>query len=123
MLNHNEELKAAVKNNTAHFGTLESWLLFRLRLGVYQTGEPISKNIEHISDISNCSATGFCMLILKLNGLYCYKNLLLILDDPFTRTWADWAIKLFSFKVIFNHILVELSNRYLNLYILERNVA
>lgn len=61
MLNHNEELKEALKNNTAYFGTLESWLLFKLRLGRHITGEPIMKDIEHISDISNCSATGFCI--------------------------------------------------------------
>lgn len=56
------------------FGTLESWILYRLRRGTDQ-----NRFVEHISDISSCTATGFF--------------------DPFTLTWASWALKLFSLKV------------------------
>lgn len=56
------------------FGTLDSWLLYKLRSGTSQ-----NKYVEHISDITNCSATGFY--------------------DPFTLNWGDWALKLFSINV------------------------
>lgn len=46
-LENNEQLKEALKNGTAMFGTLDTWLLYRLTKGsVYQT------------DISCASATG-----------------------------------------------------------------
>lgn len=60
------------------FGTLESWILYRLRQGIDK-----SRYVEHISDISSCTATGFF--------------------DPFTLSWAGWALKLFSLKVKFNN--------------------
>lgn len=78
VLENNVELKEAVSQNNALFGTLESFLLYRLRLGVHCPGRIITKDIEHISEITNCTATGFY--------------------DPFTLEWAEWAIKMFSFK-------------------------
>lgn len=78
VLENNSELKEAVSKNNALFGTLESFLLYRLQLGVHYPGEIITKNIEHISEITNCTATGFY--------------------DPFTLEWAGWAINMFSFK-------------------------
>lgn len=56
------------------FGTLDSWLLYRLRQGT----AAVHKYVEHISDVSSCAATGFY--------------------DPFTLCWANWAFKLFSLK-------------------------
>ncbi|CAO1420186.1 unnamed protein product [Diamesa tonsa] len=78
VLENNPELKEAVSKNNALFGTLESFLLYRLRLGNHSPGEIITKDIEHISEITNCTATGFY--------------------DPFTLEWAGWAMNLFSFK-------------------------
>ena len=78
VLENNVELKEAVSKNNALFGTLESFLLYRLRLGKHSPGEIITKDIEHISEITNCTATGFY--------------------DPFTLEWAGWGINLFSFK-------------------------
>lgn len=78
VLENNVELKEAVNQNNALFGTLESFLLYRLRLGKDFHGRFITKDVEHISEITNCTATGFY--------------------DPFTLEWAEWAIKLFSFK-------------------------
>ncbi|CAO1429978.1 unnamed protein product [Diamesa serratosioi] len=78
VLENNSELKEAVSKNNALFGTLESFLLYRLQLGQHNPGEIITKEIEHISEITNCTATGFY--------------------DPFTLEWAGWAINMFSFK-------------------------
>ncbi|KAG4073437.1 hypothetical protein HA402_000661 [Bradysia odoriphaga] len=71
VIKNNERLNEAIRNKTAMFGTLDSWLLYRLRKGYAQ-----NKYVEHISDITSCSATGFY--------------------DPFSLNWADWALKLFS---------------------------
>lgn len=71
MMQNNSKLQEAMNNKTALFGTLESWLLYRLRQGVDRT-----KQVEHISDITNASATGFY--------------------DPFSLEWASWALNLFS---------------------------
>lgn len=53
------------------FGTLDTWLLYRLRRGTNQ-----HKYVEHIADVTSCAAT----------GIY----------DPFSLSWADWAFKMFS---------------------------
>lgn len=74
MIQHNKKLQQAIENRTALFGTLDSWLLYRLR-----QGNSLSKYVEHISDVTSCAATGFY--------------------DPFTMQWAKWAISLFSIKV------------------------
>lgn len=85
MIHYNKDLQNAIENETALFGTLDSWLLHRLR-----QGENSSAEVEHISDITSCSATGFF--------------------DPFTMQWAKWALSLFSIKA---HMLPKVvSNSY-----------
>lgn len=73
VMQNNNEFQKAINNKTALFGTLESWLLYRFRQGNDRT-----KQVEHISDISNATATGFF--------------------DPFTLKWAGWALNMFSIK-------------------------
>lgn len=78
MIQHNKKLQAAIEQKNALFGTLDSWLLYRLRQGTDLEYRP-----EHISDVTSCSATGFY--------------------DPFTMQWAKWALNLFSIKVSKTH--------------------
>lgn len=73
MIQNNKQLQAAIERKTALFGTLDSWLLYRLRQGKH-----LDREVEHISDVTSCSAT----------GLY----------DPFTMQWAKWALSLFSIE-------------------------
>lgn len=73
VIQNNVQLQKAMEKKTALFGTLESWLLYRMRQGTDRT-----KQVEHISDITNATATGFY--------------------DPFTLGWASWALGLFSIK-------------------------
>lgn len=73
VLENNEKLREAVKKEDALFGTLDSYLLYKLRSG------PKLKKVEHISDITNCTAT----------GLY----------DPFTLQWAGWGVAMFKLKL------------------------
>lgn len=75
MIQNNKKLQAAIEQKNALFGTLDSWLLYRLR-----QGDALDYKPEHISDVTNVSATGFY--------------------DPFTLQWAKWALNLFSIKVI-----------------------
>lgn len=77
MIQNNKKLQAAIEQKNALFGTLDSWLLYRLRQGTDLDFKP-----EHISDVTSCSATGFY--------------------DPFTLQWAKWALNLFSIKVRIN---------------------
>lgn len=79
VIQNNRQLQEAMAKKTALFGTLDSWLLYKLRQGTDTT-----KYVEHISDITNCTATGFF--------------------DPFTLGWAGWAIGLFDIKVIKNFL-------------------
>lgn len=74
MIQNNKRLQAAIEEKNAYFGTLDSWVLYRLRQGTDLDCKP-----EHISDITSCSATGFY--------------------DPFTLQWAKWALNMFSIKV------------------------
>lgn len=76
MIQNNVKLQLAIKAKSALFGTLDSWILYRLR-----QGHSLTQNVEHISDVSSCAATGFY--------------------DPFTLSWANWALKLFSIPVSF----------------------
>lgn len=62
MIQNNEELKEGIRNKTAYFGTVDSWLLTKLR----SNGEA-----EHLTDVTNAAATGFF--------------------DPFTGEWAGWS--------------------------------
>ena len=65
-----QELRDGVRQNEALFGTVESYLLFRLRRGDSMA------DVEHIEEITNAVAT----------GLY----------DPFTLSWGDWALNMFK---------------------------
>jgi putative glycerol kinase 5 len=73
VLENNEKLREAVKKEDALFGTLDSYLLYRLR-----SGRDLEQ-VEHISDVTNCTATG--------------------LFDPFTLKWAGWAVSMFKLKL------------------------
>lgn len=72
-LQHNKKLSEAVKKQDALFGTLDSFLLYRLRQGKEL------RDVEHISEVTNCTAT----------GLY----------DPFTLGWAGWVFPMFNLKL------------------------
>lgn len=61
MIQSNEQLKTGIRNKTALFGTVDSWLLTKLR----------SSTGEHLTDITNATATGFF--------------------DPFMGDWAGWS--------------------------------
>lgn len=72
ILKHNKQLQDSLKKNDALFGTIESFLLYRFRQG------KSNDQIEHVMDITNAIATGFY--------------------DPFTMTWAGWAINVFKIE-------------------------
>lgn len=89
MIQNNKKLQMAIEKKTALFGTLDSWLLHRLRQGNNPT-----VLVEHISDVTSCSATGFY--------------------DPFTLGWAKWALHLFSIKVSGLGIITYILNIFIN---------
>lgn len=70
-IQNNKRLKTAIEQKTVLFGTLDAWILYRLR-----QGNDLTREVEHISDVTSCAATGFY--------------------DPFTLQWAKWALSLFS---------------------------
>uniref|UniRef100_A0A182QRJ9 Glycerol kinase 5 n=1 Tax=Anopheles farauti TaxID=69004 RepID=A0A182QRJ9_9DIPT len=74
VLQNNPALQEDVKTGTVLYGTIDSWLLYRLRQGTDCT-----RQVEHVSDVTNCTSTGFY--------------------DPFGQEWAGWALNLFSIKV------------------------
>lgn len=61
MIQNNEALKRGIANKTALFGTVDTWLLTKLR----------PSGGEHLTDITNATATGFF--------------------DPFMGDWAGWS--------------------------------
>uniref|UniRef100_A0A182RQ04 Glycerol kinase 5 n=1 Tax=Anopheles funestus TaxID=62324 RepID=A0A182RQ04_ANOFN len=73
VLQNNPSLKEDLKTGNVLYGTIDSWLLYRLRQGTDPAGP-----VEHISDVTNCTSTGFY--------------------DPFGEEWAGWALNLFSIK-------------------------
>ncbi|XP_052894306.1 putative glycerol kinase 5 [Anopheles moucheti] len=73
VLQTNPSLQEDLKIGNVLYGTIDSWLLYRLRQGTDRTGL-----VEHISDVTNCTSTGFY--------------------DPFGQEWASWALNLFSIK-------------------------
>ncbi|XP_058460929.1 putative glycerol kinase 5 isoform X2 [Malaya genurostris] len=73
VLQNNADLQRDVKNGNVLYGTIDSWLLYRLRQGTDQ-----SRIVEHVSDVTNCTSSGFY--------------------DPFGQEWAGWALNLFSIK-------------------------
>lgn len=74
ILQNDVELQRDIKNGKVLYGTIDSWLLYRLRQGTDQT-----RSVEHISDVTNCSSTGFY--------------------DPFSQQWSGWALNWLSIKV------------------------
>ncbi|XP_052860053.1 putative glycerol kinase 5 [Anopheles cruzii] len=72
-LQNSPSLQEDLKTGNILYGTIDSWLLYRLRQGTDRTAV-----VEHISDVTNCTST----------GLY----------DPFSQQWAGWATNLFSIK-------------------------
>ena len=84
-LQNNKQLQDSVRKNEASFGTVDAFLLQRLKRGTS------SDDVETLMDVTNAIAT----------GLY----------DPFTMSWAGWAINLFKIerkllpKVRFKEIL------------------
>uniref|UniRef100_A0A240PPN5 Glycerol kinase 5 n=1 Tax=Anopheles epiroticus TaxID=199890 RepID=A0A240PPN5_9DIPT len=73
VLQNNTSLQEDLKLGNVLYGTIDSWLLYRLRQGT-----DLSRQVEHISDVTNCTST----------GIY----------DPFGQEWAGWALNLFSIK-------------------------
>lgn len=71
-LQNNKQLQDSVRKNEASFGTVDAFLLYRLK-----RGNSIDE-IENMMDVTNAIAT----------GLY----------DPFTMSWAGWAINLFKIE-------------------------
>lgn len=63
-IQNNEQLKQGIRNKTALFGTVDSWLLSKLR----------PSTSEHLTDVTNATATGFY--------------------DPFTGGWAGWSFSI-----------------------------
>lgn len=53
-MRNNTRLKAAIKSKRVRLELLDSWILYKLRSGNGR-GDP---NVEHISDITSCTATG-----------------------------------------------------------------
>uniref|UniRef100_A0A240PKQ7 Glycerol kinase 5 n=1 Tax=Anopheles christyi TaxID=43041 RepID=A0A240PKQ7_9DIPT len=73
ILQNNPFLQEDLKLGNVMYGTVDSWLLYRLRQGT-----DLTRQVEHISDVTNCTSTGFY--------------------DPFGQEWAGWALNLFSIK-------------------------
>ncbi|XP_070504877.1 glycerol kinase 5-like [Chironomus tepperi] len=71
-LQNNKQLQDSLRKNEASFGTVDAFLLYRLRRGTS------SDKVETVMDVTNAIAT----------GLY----------DPFTMSWAGWAINLFKIE-------------------------
>ncbi|XP_055376205.1 putative glycerol kinase 5 [Condylostylus longicornis] len=72
-MENNSKLKDAINQKLALFGTLDSWLLYKLR----KNSLDIEK-FDHISDITSCTATGFF--------------------DPFTLQWSPLAFRIFKIR-------------------------
>lgn len=87
MIKNNKSLQDALKKNNAVFGTLDSWLLFRLKLGQSAFTKGSQEHYEHVSDISSCSATGFF--------------------DPFAMKWASWAFQMFPLEVSYLKLAIQ----------------
>lgn len=86
VLENNSKLSDAVKREDARFGTLDSYLLYRLR-----RGEEL-REVDHISEVTNCTATG--------------------LFDPFTLKWASWAVSMFKLELHMFPKVVDSSYNY-----------
>ncbi|GAB0092823.1 Glycerol kinase [Sergentomyia squamirostris] len=76
MIRNNDDLKKAIQNKSALFGTIDTWLLHKFRQGHRDYDKT---TIDHITDITNATAT----------GLY----------DPFQLNWADWSFSLYGLSL------------------------
>uniref|UniRef100_A0ABK9NG88 Carbohydrate kinase FGGY N-terminal domain-containing protein n=1 Tax=Glossina morsitans morsitans TaxID=37546 RepID=A0ABK9NG88_GLOMM len=72
-IQRNHRLREGIKLNKARIELLDSWILYKLRSG--NGKEP---NVEHISDITSCTATG--------------------LFDPFTLNWSPIMKRIFGIE-------------------------
>uniref|UniRef100_A0A1L8E1T9 Glycerol kinase 5 n=1 Tax=Nyssomyia neivai TaxID=330878 RepID=A0A1L8E1T9_9DIPT len=72
IIRNNDTLRKAMENKTALFGTIDTWILYKFKQGQSYKKAPI----EHITDVTNASAT----------GLY----------DPFQLNWAEWSFTLYG---------------------------
>ncbi|XP_053687303.1 putative glycerol kinase 5 [Sabethes cyaneus] len=70
MLENSPGIQQDLKHGNVLYGTIDAWLLYRLR-----KVNDSSLDLEHISDITNCAASGFY--------------------DPFARQWTRWASMLY----------------------------
>ncbi|XP_055682185.1 putative glycerol kinase 5 isoform X1 [Lutzomyia longipalpis] len=73
MIRNNDDLRKAIQNKSALFGTIDTWLLHKFQQGLNECNK---KPIDHITDVTNASAT----------GLY----------DPFQLNWAEWSFSLYG---------------------------
>ncbi|XP_055607278.1 putative glycerol kinase 5 isoform X2 [Uranotaenia lowii] len=73
MLENCPGIQQDLKLGNVMYGTIDAWLLYRFRQG----GDP-RKDIELVSDVTNCTASGFY--------------------DPFTQEWTEWATMLYPIK-------------------------
>lgn len=73
MIRHNDDLRKAIQNKSALFGTIDTWLLHKFQQGLNGANK---QPIDHITDVTNASAT----------GLY----------DPFQLNWAEWSFSLYG---------------------------
>lgn len=69
---HNKDFSNALKNKSAKFGTIDTWLLKRLKNESFNEG-------EHLTDISSVSTTA--------------------LFDPFKQTYSGLLLWIFGFNV------------------------
>ncbi|KAI8050042.1 glycerol kinase [Thamnidium elegans] len=67
MLDHDEQVKEAIKENNACFGTVDSWLIYKLSGGT-----------SHVTDVTNASRT----LLMNLKTLQWDDELLKFFDIP-----------------------------------------
>ncbi|KAH8234785.1 hypothetical protein KR032_003158 [Drosophila birchii] len=72
-IKHNKRLREGLHRKRARLELLDSWILHKLRAG---TGQDRDVNVEHITDVTSCTAT----------GLY----------DPFTLSWSPLISWLFG---------------------------
>lgn len=87
-IQNNLKLKEALKTKSARIELLDSWILYKLKSGNGQ-----NPNVEHITDITSCTATG--------------------LFDPFLLDWSPMI------KFVFG-IDVSIKCKYIHIFLLLR---
>lgn len=74
-----QKLKSSLDCPNTVYGMLDTWLLYKFKMGLIDFNENLLETYDHISDISNSSATGFF--------------------NPFEQKYAWWAFLMFSINV------------------------